>query len=227
MPCLAALLSSSLSWSSHCGIQHTFPLAALQKKGSVWIFSHLISSKRIHPANLFNSPFVINTWQEHFKSIFLLEFCFFHPEWKELFLPLRVYVSLFHWHWFLCHTAQLRSEAWNLSLLYIATGVHFLYYFSDITSFFGKTKDLPSAMMLFMTYFRKRYDPGILHFGSAVAKTAIMQDFPMSEDSHVPCGSQRAHTWVDMDSNNGRPVLQSISLLEAITTSSLWSFANI
>lgn len=99
IPSLAPLLSPPLTdHSSRCGIHCTFLEASLEKKRCIWIFSHFTSSKQTQPDNLLNSLFVINTWQGHFKSpsFFSAWFCFFLPEWKELF-----YLWGFMFHYFI------------------------------------------------------------------------------------------------------------------------------
>lgn len=95
MPCPAPLLSSLSHDYPTVAFITPFLLAALEKKGSIWIFSHFISFKRTHSSNLLNSPFVTNTQQGHLKSIFAW-FYFFLPEWKELF-----YLWGFMFHYFI------------------------------------------------------------------------------------------------------------------------------
>ena len=105
---------------------------------------------------------------------------------KRALLPLRVYVPLFHWHWFPCHRAQLISNAWNLSSLHIATGDYFLSSFPGIASLFWKTKGPASTATLLTTYFRMTSDPGGLHFSSALACTVITQNSPLSRIPSLP-----------------------------------------
>ena len=206
IPSLAPLLSPPLTdHPSRCGIHCTFLEASLEKKRCIWIFSHFTSSKQTQPDNLLNSLFVINTWQGHFKSpsFFFCLVLFFPPRMKRALLPLRVYVPLFHWHWFPCHRAQLISNAWNLSSLHIATGVYFLSSFPGIASLFWKTKDPASTATLLTTYFRMTSDPGGLHFSSALACTVITQDSPLSRiPSPVDC---RGCHWIDKILSDGHP----------------------
>lgn len=157
---------------------------------------HFFSSQGTHPANLLNSPFVINTWQGHFKFI-CAWFCFFPPRMRRAFLPLRVYVSLFHWHWFLCHTAQLLSKAQNLSSLYIATGVHFLYEFPGIVSlFFLRNKGSRQYSGLSHNLFQDDIWPRRFAFW--------LTSFPCERTliSPVDC---KGHNWIDENSDSGHP----------------------
>jgi hypothetical protein len=72
---------------------------------------------------------------------------------------------------------------------------------------FGKTKDPASTVILLTIYFWMTSDPKVLHFGSAVAGTIILHDFPVSEDPCVPCGSQRACNYIDKNGNNGTSIV--------------------
>lgn len=65
--------------------------------------------------SLLTPPFFSNRRQGHYIRWCLV--LLFPPRMRRALLPLRVYVSSFHWHWFLCYIAQLLS--WVKSVLTI------------------------------------------------------------------------------------------------------------
>lgn len=133
-----ATLWGSLSLASPAAFRAPFLLAPVEKKRKATYSVIFISSRRTHPANRLQSPFVINTSQGHLKSIFC-SVLFFPPRMERAPLPLRVYVPLFHWHWLPCHTAQLISKH-KICPCYPLPLEFFPNSFSDIISLFGKNK---------------------------------------------------------------------------------------
>lgn len=186
IPGLAPLLSP-LSLTIRCGIHCTFLEASLEKKSASEYSAVLPLPSKLNQTICL----ILRLSQTHDKDIlnppfFFCLVLFFPPRMKRALLPLRVYVPLFHWHWFPCHRAQLISNAWNLSSLHIATGVYFLSSFPGIASLFRKTKNPASTATLLTTYFKMTSDPGGLHFSSALACTVITQDAPLSRIPSLP-----------------------------------------
>lgn len=117
------------------------------------------------------------------------------PRMKRALLPLRVYVSLFHWHWFLCHLAQLISKAWNLSLLY-TWPPEFIFYTSSQAEllFFEKQRIVPVQPSCSQPISGWHRHPRVLHSGSALARTVI-PDSPVSQEPPSPV-AWKGHNWI-------------------------------
>lgn len=173
-----------------CSILGTFLVDSCGEEREATYSAIFISSRRTHPANRLHSPFVINTGQGHLKSIFFCSVLFFSSQNGK-------------------HSCTSEGLCFIISLALIALP-HSPAYFKSVKSvlaihchwssfpqlilrhhfsFWKTTKDPARTVIFFTTYFQMTSDPRILHSGSAVAATVIIQPFPVSTDLQVPCGS--------------------------------------
>lgn len=176
-----------------------------------------------HPANLLNSPFVINAGQRHLQAIFAW-FCFSSQNEKSSFTSEGLCSIISLALIFLPHSPDYFKSVKSVLTIHCHWSSFSILVCRHSFSFLENKRSCRTVILL-KVYCRMTSDPGVLHSVSAYCWQCHHKDPPVSKTLALPWMAKHIIKQTRIVSVGIQDLLVT-SLSETMGTYSSWSFAN-